>query len=165
MPYPLHKSPVGLLELFRLRTLGANPVQFAEGVTPVVEASQFYSADLKQVVFAAATVGAGAPIVSALTLVTPARLHSMGLILTAGAAGLTNVSLSLRVVLNGAATQIGGSFQAALPATNQATIGVIIPGWVFRAQAVLQAVAWGTGAGVDHSLQVSALIDDTGTPA
>jgi hypothetical protein len=46
MPYPLHKSPSGLLELFRLRALGKQPDQFGNAVQPVYDVGDHYAPDL-----------------------------------------------------------------------------------------------------------------------
>lgn len=45
----LHKSPVGLLDLFRLRTLGKNPSEFGEAVQPVADAQNYYGVDIQVV--------------------------------------------------------------------------------------------------------------------
>lgn len=43
MPFPLQKSPLGLLGAFDLKTLGSNPSAFGEVVTPVAEVLPFYT--------------------------------------------------------------------------------------------------------------------------
>lgn len=54
----LHKAPLGLLELFRLRTLGRNPSEFSDAIQGVADVTDFYGADLLQTV--TETAGAGA---------------------------------------------------------------------------------------------------------
>lgn len=57
MPFPLHKAPRGLLELFRLRTTGSQPNLFAETVSPVVDVTEHYIADQLRTAAATPIVG------------------------------------------------------------------------------------------------------------
>lgn len=58
MPFPLHKAPKGLLELFRLRTHGSNPPTFGEIVAPSVDVTEYYGADLISTVSENSAAGA-----------------------------------------------------------------------------------------------------------
>lgn len=46
MPYPLHKSPRGLLGAFNLKTLGRAPTQFGDTVLPVSIVDDFYFGEI-----------------------------------------------------------------------------------------------------------------------
>lgn len=161
--FPLHKSPRGLLELFRLRTLGAQPSTFGQGVIGVSEVTEMYSADLKFALAGTAVVGsiAGA-LVADLVLTAPVRLHGISGDITAGAAAITNAFMSLGVVFNGVngpGASLGGIFLPTIPAGLPARWGVAFHPIVLDPSVRLRITAWGTAAGVDHSVQVSGLID------
>lgn len=42
---PLHKAPLGLMDLLALRTQGQNPILFGDRVTPMLDVLDFYTAD------------------------------------------------------------------------------------------------------------------------
>lgn len=174
LEHPLHKSPRGLLELFRLRTLGRQPDQFGDTVVPVVEAGEFYAADLKLISTATATTGAigGAGMSNTLTLTGPIRLHAAGAVVICGAAAMTNVTITVELLRQNAAGTVLGCPLGCyfFPAINAgARIGVGVPiarSWVLlpgASMAVIVRIS-GTAAGADHSIQPSTLIDNiTGT--
>lgn len=100
MPFPLHKSPSGLLELFRLRTLGANPPLFGEQVSPVVDVTEHYGADVMTSQFDqlnnVTLNGAGGTSVTR-TQTALTRLYAMSAQVQMGAAGGTILLLSIGI--------------------------------------------------------------------
>lgn len=173
--HPLHKSPRGLLELFRLRTLGRQPDRFGDTVVPVVEVGEFYAADLKLVSTPALTTGAigGAGMSSTLTLTGPIRVHAAGAVVVCGAAAMTNVTVTVEVLRQSPAgpPTLGCPLVSYFfPAINAgARVGVGVPigrSWVLLPGAAMGIIARisGTAAGADHTVQASTLIDNiTGT--
>lgn len=163
MPFPLHKVGTGLLQLFRLQVLGANPPEFGHQVLPVTDVTEFYAASNKLQSTGLPTTGAltGAGLVENLALTGNIRLHYVSALLVVGAAAATNVTLSVRI-LDTAGTGGGDSkFFAAINAAAQAGCALIPPRpIVLPAGFTLRAIASGTAAGVDHSLFVIALIDN-----
>lgn len=164
--FPLHKSPRGLLELFRLRTQGSNPPRFGGEVVPVVEVGGFYSADLIFASNAAATVGSLANLTTTLTLTADLRCHAVCGELVIGAAAATGVSghVSLRIVTAGntISAPLGSQVWAAIPAGGRVGFSAALPyPLMLRAGVALRAVVVGTAAGVDHSLTVSGLFANT----
>lgn len=164
MPFPLHKSPLGLLDLFRLRTLGNNPPQFGEAVTPVVEVAEFYAAENKLASSASPAVGGigGSGATSTLTLTGRTRIHAFTAQLIVGAAAATNVTLTVRL-LQGTTLACGASrFFAAVnagalvTADLQLPLPIILPGVGWS----VLATASGTAAGVDHQVRPTILIDN-----
>lgn len=102
----LQKSPLGLLELFRLRQLGQNPTEFAAQVTPVADVTDYYGTDL---VVSADFAGAAGAIDA--TMLTPAsdfprRLLSVAGFMTIGAAAGTwfSIAIGYRVPASATAT-------------------------------------------------------------
>ena len=94
MPFPLHKTPVGLLELFRLRTLGAAPPQFGDQVVPVADISRNYGADLA-VVGTSGTGPAALPLNVSTVATIPARITQFAGRVTLGAAGGTQLRITV----------------------------------------------------------------------
>jgi len=100
----LDKAPVGLLELFRLRSQGIGPFVFADGVVPTVEVGEFYGADNL-----CANVSASAAAAMSVTVTEtiganagnagPLRLHALGAHCTIGAAAGTWAQLSVHLQL------------------------------------------------------------------
>lgn len=164
MPFPLHKSPRGLLELLRLRTLGQQPHLFGETVTPVTDVTEFYAADLKGAIAGTAVAGSLVTArVADLVLTSPVRLHAISGDITAGAAALTNAFMSLGLVFNGVngiGASLGGIFFPTILAGVPARWGVAFDPIVLDPSVRLRITAWGTGAGVDHTIQVAGLIDN-----
>jgi len=163
MPFPLHKSPRGLLELFRLRTLGANPPQFGDQIVPMVEVSEFYAFDLKTCSGSSPTTGAitGAGLSDTLTLSGPVRVHWAGANFIVGAAGATNVYLSIEYADNGGVIGLASQFFATLNALSNVRVSARLGGLVFPAgnNQRFRATISGTGAGVDHSIAPMLLMD------
>lgn len=163
MPFPLHKAPVGLLELFRLRTLGSNPPEFAGVVQPTVDVAEFYSADLKLFSGVTATTGALAGLSSVLTLTGPIRMHAIGARLVIGAAAATNVVImvGMRDTQTGLRAPLASQVYGAVAATQEVHIGALVRGLVFPpTRWSVYAQATGTAAGADHILDVRLLIDN-----
>lgn len=168
MPFPLHKSPAGLLELLRLRTLGASPNTLSEEVRPSFDSTEFYAADLKLLNDETATVGALAALDNVLLLTGPTRVHAIGGRLAIGAAAATNlvVSVGLRQTISGVRVGVGAWQFPAIAAGGIVNFGTHVPPWVLPAASGVGG-AWsafafvaGTAAGVDHSLSVRVLFDN-----
>lgn len=170
MPFPLHKTPRGLLELFRLRTLGSAPPQFGEQVLPVVETSEFYAAGNKLVSNATPVTGAiaGAGATATLTLTGQVRLHCVGVQLTIGAAPATNINLGVRIFLGATSCAVVGQFHAAAEAGATILVGAQIPrAWIILPgpTTTIQARVCGTAAGADHVVALQTIIDVVTTQA
>ena len=168
MPYPLQKSPRGLLELMRLRTLGEQPRLFSEQVMPVIESNPFYGADLLQVLSPTANVGAILNLASTQTMLNASGLRGLGAFLTIGAAPATNVTLMWSVVIGDptGATEasLGSQFIAQAPATAALFCGLPLPLLVLPPGTLCRCRVVGTAAGADHALRVTVLFEDY-TPA
>lgn len=172
MPFPLHKAPKGLLELFRLRTLGAQPLEFAEAVAPVVEISDFYTQDQRVVTSTAAGVGALLPELFAQQQfvnapLTSGRLLAIGARFQVGAAAATNVAGGIVLTSGSTSVALGSWFYAGLAAGQVVRWGVIVPRWVLPLQGptgtyFVSATVSGTAAGADHSIGVTNLQDALG---
>lgn len=166
MPFPLHKAPRGLLELFRLRTLGAQPAGFAETVQPVVEVGGFYAPDILITSNGTAAVGALANLTANLTLSADLLLYALSAELLIGAAAATNVSGFAAVRIQTAGVQVNcqlaSRFFPAIPAGGRVGFGVPL-GYplMLRAGTVLRATVVGTAAGADHTLNVQGLFGNT----
>lgn len=163
VPFPLHKAPQGLLELFRLRTLGAAPPMFGDVVTPVIDVGEFYAAANKLCSSSAPAVGAiSPPLIETFDISAAIRLHAVGAQLLIGAAPATDISLDVRVQIGAVSCVLASQFFAQAPAAGRISVGTIVPAWVLLPQQALTliAVASGTAAGADHSLSISTVIDN-----
>lgn len=163
MPFPLHKAPRGLLELFRLRTLGEQPRLFSEIVQPVVDVTEFYGQDLKLPLSAAPTIGA-LPVTEDLVFTGPVRLHAIAAVLVVGAAAATNVTLECGIAFDVAGSRLRAPLQSiflpSLAAGQRATVSTPTPAWVFQPGVIAYAFVAGTAAGADHQLDVRGIIDN-----
>lgn len=168
MPFPLHKSPRGLIELFRLRALGAQPNQFGEQVQPVVDVTEFYAQDLmfsaNQTGAAGAfprgvvgTVGTGAAPGAA----GPILLYALEAVLTNGAAAGTWLNIRLAVELPGSAGPVAGLANVNHIPIAGAVFGaaIVLPRpLVIPSGGIIRADAASNGAGADHVLAMTNII-------
>jgi hypothetical protein len=160
MPFPLHKSPRGLLELFRLRTLGAQPSSFAELVAPVVNVDEFYSSDLLRSDLSN-VVGALAPLTVAVVITEPIKLYGLTASFIMGAAGGTQLAVQISINLPATASPAwvvaGNRWQeAALAPAALYPVAVLFPRpLVLPAGARFLAQAFGNAAGADHQINFS----------
>jgi hypothetical protein len=160
VPFPLHKSPKGLLELFRLRTLGAQPSQFGEAIAPVVDVDEFYSSDLLRTELSNVT-GALAPLQIAITLTEPTKLYGLTAAFIMGAAGGTvltvAISMNLPALASPAWLLAGEQFQAAaLAPASLYPVAVLFPRpLIAPAGTQIIAQAFGNAAGADHQINFS----------
>lgn len=113
MAFPLHVSPRGLLELFRLRTLGGNPNAFSELVGLSVNALAFYGEP--QNIENTATVGTAGPAAvggllnSFAFASTPHLVYAVTASAVTGAGSVAGDTLQLQVGLNfGNTTNVTG---------------------------------------------------------
>lgn len=154
MPFPLHKTPRGLLELFRLRTLGANPPLFGELVEPGIDVAEFYGADLQTV----ATQDSGPvalPTGLEGTALFPGRLLQMSAFVTMGAAAGTQVRLTLEYSPNPALTSVQIGFaviDAPQAGATYTVVARLTRPIVFLPGAQFFAFVSGDAAGADHVL-------------
>lgn len=153
-PYPLWKSPRGLIELFRLRTNGRNPDQFATAVQPVADVQDFYGADL---LFTADTAAAAAafPITQTIDVAFTRRFWGFSFQITLGAAAGTRLSLriGMRVPSSGSAVYIVAQtvYTAGLVAAQNYNTFVNFPRpIVLSSGAQFVCVAVGDAGGADH---------------
>lgn len=150
----LQKSPLGLLELFRLRQLGQNPVEFAPQVTPVTDVTDFYATDL--VVAADFAGAAGAVDATFLTEASefPRRVLSLAGFMTIGAAAGTwfSIAIGYRVPASAASTvfiaekHVVGPIAASTVLVAWSSTPLLLPAghrFVLR--------TFGNAAGVDHA--------------
>lgn len=136
MPFPLHISPTGLLELFRLRTLGGNPNAFSELVGIDVNALGFYGQ--MQNIENTATVGtAGPAAVGGLSNsfafgTTPHLIYAVTATAITGAGSVAGDTLQLQIGLNAGNTtnQTGCIGSNSMVATGPGvfySFGVLLP--------------------------------------
>lgn len=164
MPFPLHKAPVGLLELYRLRTQGAAPPMFGDQVTPTADTRGMYGADLQTVDTQNATgaINAGGLAVGRVFQFPGRLLVTSGAIIVGAAAGtqiqiflqyrpqasLTFVTLGMTII---DAPRIGALY-AAIP--NFAEPLVFPSGSEFR------IFVQGDAGGADHFVQRDTLFEN-----
>jgi len=159
--FPLHKVPLGLLELLRARTLGRAPDIFSNTVTPIVDATDFYAGDLLRSSTSAPTVGALANLTEDFLLTGPISLRALSGTVVVGAAGGTNLCISIGVSLQLTFVTLAQFNWPVVAAAQICRVGIPIPGrYVIPPGASLFAQASGTVAGVDHSLSVAGLIEN-----
>lgn len=157
MPFPLHKSPAGLLELLRLRTLGRQPGLFSEQVSSVVESTEFYAADL--VINGSEDGAAGAINQTFLGAAAPTYRRYLGLSgqLIMGAAAGTVISVGIGFRSPAAAANVAwGTLNLNTPVAAmvyrvhaQFPIPLVLPP---GSQPMIQTS--GNAAGADHVLQL-----------
>lgn len=159
----LQKIPRGLLELFKLRQTGEYPDDMSRTLLPVVDVSAFYSSDTLIAAGSAPTVGALAPELIEDLLTTGGMLGILGLggSLTIGAAAATNVQLSWGIILPGSTRIVlGCAFVAQAAAAAVVRFGSTFPRVVVPAGTTLFVQASGTAAGVDHTLNITGLLEN-----
>lgn len=158
MPFPLHKSPRGLLELLRLRTLGAQPSLFSEGVQPVVVVNDHYAADL--LVNSNHDLAAAAfPLVQTVTTAGVTRLMTFSVDVTLGAAVGTYLALSIGLQLPSSSNPVSWYgyqlFTAGLIAGEAYRLVANMPSpLILPSGAFLIAGASSNAAGADHVLSL-----------
>lgn len=161
--FPLHKAPRGLLELFRLRTLGQQPAQFAEHVSPVVDTTDFYGVDLV-VTNAQQTSGAAFTQALEFTLTDgPRRFLGLGAQVEIGATGGTYLTMRL-----GVRDRVGGAFAPMFystvgtvdPGVTYGVGGFLSGGLVLNAGSVITAVFESDAPNADHDFSVRTLFQD-----
>lgn len=161
----LDKGPVGLLEQFRLRTLGQQPTEFGEGVAPSADVRDHYGADLL-LVLTASTTGAPLSLTRSINLVNPVRLRAIAGQLTVGAAAFT---AGLYIEFGVLVRTFSGTGVIAIPFGSQsygvaAATQVIAAGThcdiILPAGSQLYARIGGTAAGADHTLECRGLMEN-----
>jgi len=155
------KPPRGLLELFRLKVGGKQPVWFGDQVVPTVDVGPFYGSDLLFATSGAPTIGA-LNIEETLAFTNTLRVHAISGELLIGAAAATNVSTAWGFLDPvGQAIAIGQQFFAQIPAATAVRFGCMAPpGLVIPAGWSIFTRASGTAAGVDHSIDSAALVEN-----
>jgi len=161
MPYNLMKPPRGLLELFRLKVGGKQPILFSEQVSPVVDVGPFYGSDLLLATSGTPTVGL-LNIQEDLVFTATLRVHAVSGELIIGAGAATNVGVSWGLLDPvGNRITVGQQFFAQIGALTAVTFGCVVPpGHVLPSGWGVFARAEGTAAGADHSLDVVALVEN-----
>lgn len=160
MTSPLQKAPIGLLELLNLKTLGKQPTGFAEVVSPVVDARDFYGPNLLIASGTGGAIGSLLNLDEVLTLTANLGVRGIGAILTIGAAGGGDVTISV-----GYENESGFRCPLGAFSWSQVVAGQILhfglpmrAVWPMGARMYAHAVA-GTVAGADHNLQVFGLFE------
>lgn len=158
MPFPLHKAPRGLLEIFRLRTLGAQPNLFAELVQPVTDVTDFYGVDT--LVEVNENSVAPGTIIDGLTSV-PAefarRLIAVSGAVVIGANAGTFVDLSLGINLPGfvfAPVRIAEKFVNPTAVGGGYTVTATFPPLMLPAGHTLTVACSGDATGNDHVFNI-----------
>lgn len=167
MPFPLHKSPQGLLELFRLRTLGRHPESFAEIVSPTVDVAQFYGVDLQVTEQLGPPVVAALPILVTLTATSPGRLLQQSALATMGAAGGNEARVRVGYRPNATSPFVDLGAQRILTpvaAASYSTVSIQSQPIAFPAGAQFFALLEGDAAGADHNIVLFNMFEDYGAP-
>lgn len=159
MSSPLHKVPTGLLELYRLRTLGHAPNEFSDTVIPTVESLEAYAAPEMQTVSTTPNIGAinAGRIASIITVANFTWLWGIGANITMGAAAGTWLLIEVGVMIGQSQSlmTIASWDQRSPGATFSTSAGVLLPKpLVLRAGSQLYARVSGDAGGADHSLAV-----------
>jgi len=166
MTSPLHKVPRGLLELLRGRTLGRTPDELGGIVTPTIETTAYYAADILLTSANTATTAA-VPILSNYVTTAAFRVYAVGAVFVNGAAAGANMFLSWGIQVGGLAPTPNTNTELAL---GQIALGTTVAGQAYHGGSVIDSyyalpgsILWarvnGTAAGVDHQLNVVALIE------
>lgn len=157
MPQPLQKSPVGLLELLRLRVGGRAPEEFSTEVRAIIDAVEFYGADLKAT--RADTAAAAAfPLNFQVDLPEPRLLYGAGAIVFMGAAGATRLELQLYARFRPGANGwliAGEKFGACAAATLVPVARLLGKPLLLPAGSQLHCVVQSDAAGADHTVQIN----------
>lgn len=95
MPMPLHKAPLGLLEIFRLRTLGRNPDEFGSQVIPVTDVTDNYGLDLLSGVAENAAAGVVSQFLTSVVSANARRYIAVSGNITIGAAAGTYLTMGI----------------------------------------------------------------------
>lgn len=165
MPFPLHKSPQFLLDLFRLKTVGGSPYAFGETVQPGVDVTSFYGADIQLSSSLVSAAGA-LPRTATFTVVNPARYLAVATECTLGAAPGTTLRLGVFYRSNSVSVAVPlfwEVFTGAPPLV--ANTGILVGGMlatpiVAPAGAVFFASASGNAGGADHVVDLRFLSED-----
>jgi hypothetical protein len=161
VPFPLHKFPLGLLEVFRLRTSGGQPTHFGEAVQPVSDVTDFYASDLLQV-FNASSGATTLPLTLVTTLPNPRRIVGVSGVVVIGANAGTVLRLRLGVRTNASQVihYIGNSQPTSAVNTTFPALGSALPPYTLPAgsQFVLEVDSNATGG--DHVIAIRYLAQD-----
>jgi len=162
--FPLHKNAAGLLELLKAKNHASSPHWFGETLIPVLECREFYSTMQLLGTSGAATVGGLVNLTDTLQLTQPLGLKAISGQLTIGAAGGTNLRLDWGLFTSSGPTgeqiTLGSDFVPSFVAGQVIGFGDWLPNWVPAGGTLLFVRASGTAAGVDHSLDCNALIEN-----
>jgi len=150
---PLHKSPIGWLELLRLRTLGKAPDVAGDTVIPTSDTTSFYGCDLQEV--DAGSGGAGAFNLSIVRTFTVAgRVLGINISTQIGAAAGTFIRSRIFYQPNPSAASCCIGAQVFTPVVGGLfALGFVLPEpLVARAGAIFTFQSDGDAAGADHQL-------------
>lgn len=146
----LHKASLGLLELFRLRTLGRNPSFFSDTITGVCDVTEFYGCDLLSSVAETAAAAAIGPMSSAVAA-NPRRYLCMQGQVTIGAAAGTFLRLQIGFNHQGVSQALAiATYTPVVGQTFAVTTGKIPGGLVLPPGDFLQLIVLSDAGGVDH---------------
>lgn len=165
MPFPLYKSPRGLLEALKLRTVGKNPDRFSEMVQPTVDVLDMYTADV--LFTAAVATGAAAyPFNSTLDVAFTRRFLGVSASITMGAAPGTRLTIRIGVAVPSSSSPAvivayGAQTAPFLVAGGNFSVFALFPRpLVLTAGCQIVTVAESDAAGADHQLSVRFLSDN-----
>lgn len=165
MPLPLHKQARGLLELLNLKVQGRGPSTFGEEVAPTYETRPHYQLDnVLGGGSAPGTTGGLLNLQDSVIFTSDIGLVSVGAQLTLGAAGATDVYISLSVNPRGNTQEIpigGINISGARAAGSLLFFGVPLTAILgLPAGSQIVARSAGASAGADHLLQVMAVYEN-----
>jgi hypothetical protein len=163
MANPLQKAPQFLMDLFRLRTTGHQPIEFGELVLPIVDVGVMYGADLQATSTTNSAAGALPRNVIA-TIGTSSRYLGIAGSWTVGAAAGTQAQLTVGVALptvNAAFFPLFSTLIVTPQATRTYFVGGILPyPLTLPAGAAILMRAFGDAAGADHVASLSLYLED-----
>jgi hypothetical protein len=159
----LQKAPSFLLDLFRLKTTGFSPTQFADAVVPTTDVSSMYGAEMQVTGASNGSAGAFPRSQSAFTGVASRYWGLAGSVIVGAAAG-TQIQLTIGVTF----PRAGNFFPIAstLIITPQALrtyyVGGLFPCGpiVLPPGGSITVIAAGDAAGADHNTSLFTYLED-----
>jgi hypothetical protein len=159
--FPLHKFPLGLLEVFRLRTSGGQPTEFGQGVQATTDVTDFYASDL----LAVQNSSSGAttlPLTLVVTMPNPRRILGVSGVVVLGAAAGTVLRLRLGVRTNAsqAIHYIGSATYTPTALVSHPVLGSALPPYTLPAGSQLVLEVDSNAGGADHVIALRHLAQD-----
>jgi hypothetical protein len=164
MSSELHKAPLGLLDLFRLRVLGEQPNKFGREVQPSVEVGQFYgldrTTDTNDSLTAVAITQTIIHTIGNLSPGGPALIETLGGLVIVGAAAGTQIRmlLGVRTRPTSGLVYIGENVITAPVAGGfYAVVGMVSRPMLLPPSGQVVLEVQGNAAGVDHTIALRSI--------